>query len=140
MPPTESRSWTTTAAACTSSVTQVESYPTGVWRLDAQTGKVTALARVANVMAVSEGYAWGGAVDPHDSSPPKVPASRELFDSIVQVNLSNGAQTTWFYSPGRSETLLGVASGRPVLNIGDGPDFLPFGGEVRLSRSCDERR
>jgi hypothetical protein len=113
-------------------VTQFEGYPVGVWRLDAGTGKVTALARVANVMAVHGGYAWGGAVDPHDPSPPKVPASRSLFNSIVQVNLSNGAQTPWFYSPGRSETLLGLASGRPVINIGDGPDFPTVGGEIRL--------
>lgn len=113
-------------------VTQVESYPVGAWRLDARTGKVTALARVANVMAVRGGYAWGGAVDPHDPSPPKLPASRVLFNSIVQVNLSNGTQTAWFYSPGRSETVLGLSSGRLVINIGDGPDFLPLGGEVRL--------
>ena len=113
-------------------VTQFEGYPAGVWRLDALTGKVTALARVANVMAVRGGYAWGGAVNPHDPSPPKVPASRSLFNSIVQVNLSNGAQTEWFYSPGRSETLLGLASGRPVINIGDGPDFPAVGGEIRL--------
>jgi hypothetical protein len=113
-------------------VTQFEGYPVGVWRLDASTGKVAALARVANVMAVRGGYAWGGAVDPHDPSPPKVPASRSLFNSIVQVNLSNGAQTEWFYSPGRSETLLGLASGRPVINIGDGPDFPAVGGEIRL--------
>jgi hypothetical protein len=113
-------------------VTRLEAYPVGVWRLDAGTGKVSALARVANVMAVSGGYAWGGAVDPHDASPPKVPASRSLFNSIVQVNLSNGAQTEWFYSPGRSETLLGLASGRPVINIADGPDFPAVGGEIRL--------
>jgi len=113
-------------------VTQFEGYPVGVWRLDAGTGKVAALARVANVMAVRGGFAWGGAVDPHDASPPKVPASRPLFNSIVQVNLSNGAQTEWFYSPGRSETLLGLASGRPVINIGDAPDFPARGGEIRL--------
>jgi len=113
-------------------VTQVESYPTGVWRLDARTGRVTALSRVANVMAVRGGYAWAGAVDPHDANPPKVPASRLLFNSIVQVNLANGAQTQWFYSPGRSETLVGLASGRPVINIGDAPDFPAVGGEIRL--------
>jgi len=113
-------------------VTEFEGYPVGVWRLDASTGKVTSLARVANVMAVRGGYAWGGAVDPHDPSPPRVPASRPLFNSIVQVNLSSGAQTEWFYSPGRSETLLGLASGRPVINIGDGPEFPAVGGEIRL--------
>ena len=113
-------------------VTQFEGYPVGVWRLDAGTGKVAALARVANVMAVRGGFAWGGAIDPHDASPPKVPASRPLFNSIVQVNLSNGAQTEWFYTPGRSETMLGLASGRPVINIGDAPDFPALGGEIRL--------
>ena len=113
-------------------VTQVEAYPIGVWWLDAGTGKVTTLARVANVMAVRGGYAWGGAFDPHDPSPPSAIAGRSLFNSTVQVNLSNGAQTAWLYSPGRSETLLGLASGRPVINIGDGPDYQPLGGEIRL--------
>jgi hypothetical protein len=113
-------------------VAQAGAYPVGVWRLDARTGKVAALARVANVMAVSGGFAWVGELDPHDPSPPKASSSRPLFNTIAQVNLSSGAQTTWFYSPGRSETLLGLAAGRPVLDIGDGPDFPVLGGEVRL--------
>ena len=113
-------------------VTQVEAYPVGVWRLDAHTGQVAALARVGNVMAVRGGYAWTGRVDPLDPSPPSVPASRFLFNSTAQINLSNGAQTVWFYSPGRSQTLLGLAAGRPVINIGDAPDFPPLGGEIRL--------
>ncbi len=113
-------------------VTQVQADPVGVWRLDARAGSVTALARVANVMAVRAGYAWAGVLDPHDPNPPTGTASGPLFNSIVQVNLSNGAQTAWYYSPGRSQTLLGLASSRIVINIADAPDFSPVGGEVRL--------
>ncbi|HET7465246.1 MAG TPA: hypothetical protein VFL29_01155 [Candidatus Dormibacteraeota bacterium] len=111
---------------------QIDSRPTGVWRLDVATGKVAALAQTGNVLAVRGGYAWVGALDPHDSNPPQA-GSRPLFDSIAQVNLSNGAQTTWFHTPGRSETLLGlVTNGNPVLNISDAPDYPVNGGEVRL--------
>ena len=113
-------------------VTQVQADPVGVWRLDARTGSVTPLARVANVMAVRAGYAWAGVLDPHDPNPPTGSAGGQLFNSLVQVNLSNGAQTAWFYTPGRSQTLLGLAAGRIVINIADAPDFAPVGGEVRL--------
>ena len=113
-------------------VTQVQADPVGVWRLDARTGNVTALARVANVMAVRAGYAWAGVLDPHDPNPPTGSASGSLFNSLVEVNLSNSAQTPWYYTPGRSQTLLGLASSRIVINIADAPDFPPFGGEVRL--------
>lgn len=114
-------------------VTQVEQYPIGVWRLDVATGKVTALARVGAVMAVRGGYAWGGDMDPHDPNPPQVPASRTLFDSIGRVNLTTGAQSEWYYTPGRSESLLGMSSaGWPIVNVSDAPDYEASGGEVRL--------
>jgi hypothetical protein len=114
-------------------VTQFEQYPQGVWRLDVGTGKVAALAQVGNVLAVRGGYAWAGGDDPHDPNPPKVAASRELFDSITQVNLSTGARIPWYYTPGRSEYLLGLATaGWPVVNISDSPDYPPYGGEIRL--------
>ena len=114
-------------------VNQVEAWPVGVWRLDLTTGKVTALARVGNVLGVSHGSAWSGAVDPHDPNPPRVPASRFLFDSIVQVNLATGESTPWYYTPGRSEFVLGLSTaGWPIVNISDGPDYPAYGGEVRL--------
>lgn len=114
-------------------VTQFEQYPIGVWRLDVGTGKVTTLARTGAVMAIRNGYAWGGDVDPHDPNPPKVPASRTLFDEIGRVNLSTGAQSGWYYTPGRSEFLLGMSSaGWPIVDVGDAPDYPAYGGEVRL--------
>ena len=114
-------------------VSQVESYPVGVWRLDVASGKVSALSNVGAVLAVRHGYAWSGRVDPHDPNPPRVAASRELFDSITQVNIATGAQTPWYYTPGRSEFLLGLATdGWPIVNISDAPDYAPYGGEVRL--------
>ena len=114
-------------------VDQFEQYPIGVWRLDMATGKVTALARTGAVMAVRGGYAWGGDVDPHDPNPPRVPASRTLFDSIGRVNLTTGAQSEWYYTPGRSETLLGMSpAGWPIVNVSDAPDYAASGGEVRL--------
>ena len=119
-------------AAVFFAVNVVEGFPRGVWRLDLGTGTMKQLSQVANVMAVHGGYAWAGAVDPHDPTPPQS-AGPLRFDSIVQVNLSNGAQTTWFYTPGRSVTLLGlVTNGLPVLNIGDAPDYPAVGGEVRF--------
>ena len=114
-------------------VTQVEQYPIGVWRLDLSTGKVSAMTQVGAVMAVRGGYAWAGAVDPHDPSAPRVPASRTLFDEIARVNLATGAQTPWYYTPGRSQFVLGMASaGWPIVNVSDAPDYPPYGGEVRL--------
>lgn len=114
-------------------VTQFEQYPIGVWRLDVATGKVTAMAQAGVVMAVRNGYAWGGGVDPHDPNPPRVPASRSLFDSIGRVNLATGAQSEWYYTPGRSEFLLGMSSaGWPIVSVSDAPDYPAYGGEVRL--------
>ncbi len=104
-------------------VEQVENYPAGVWRLDLGSGNITALAQVANVFAVRDGYAWIGYVDPHDPNPPSAPASVHFFDSLVQVKLTTGARTTWFYRPGVAVTLFALdGQGRPVVYIDDGPD------------------
>lgn len=114
-------------------VSRVESYPVGVWRLDVASGRVTALASVSDVLGVRQGFAWAGSVDAHDPSPPRVAASRELFDTIVRVNLSTGAQTPWYYTLGRSDYLLGLATaGWPIVNVSDAPDYPPYGGEIRL--------
>lgn len=114
-------------------VRQVESYPVGLWRLDVNNGGIATLSRVTDVMAQTGGFAWAGAVDPQDANPPRVPASRPLFDSIVQEQITSGNSTTWFDTPGRSEFLLGFASGdRPVVSVSDAPDFPPYGAEVRI--------
>ena len=104
---------------------------TGVWRLDVATGRLTALARVSKVMAVRHGYAWAGAVDPHDPNPPSAPGNAQ--DTIVQVNLSTGAATNWYYRLGQSVTLLGFAGGdRPIVEVTAPPSFSPANGEIRL--------
>lgn len=114
-------------------VTQVEAYPVGVWRLDVATGTVKALARVGAVMRVRGGYAWIGGVNPHDPSPPSVPASRFLYDSIIQVDLSSGAQTEWYYNPGHSLVLRGLDThNRPVVSVSFGPDYPVDTTEIRL--------
>lgn len=117
-------------------VTEFEQYPVGVWRMDVSTGTVTALAQAGAVMAVRAGYAWGGAVDPRDPNPPRVPASRSLFDEIGRVNLTTGAQTNWYYTPGRSVFLLGMSTaGWPIVSVSGAPDYPVYGAEVRLVRS-----
>lgn len=99
--------------------------PTGIWRLDAKSGALVALAQLQNVFAVRSGSAWIGYVDPHDPNPPQA-AGGPLFDSLVQVNLATGARTTWFYRPGFSVWLLGIdGAGRPVVGVSSGPTFNP---------------
>jgi hypothetical protein len=114
-------------------VNQFESYPVGMWRLDVSNGGVSTLSRVGAVMAVTDGFVWAGGIDPQDPNPPRVPASRELFDRISQEQITTGSSTTWFDTPGRSEYLLGLASGdRPVVSVSDAPGFPPYGSEVRI--------
>lgn len=115
------------------SVGQMENYPTGEWKVDLSSGHVTAMAQVGNVFAVRDGSAWSGAVDPGDPNPPTAPASVHFFDSIVQVDLRTGSQTTWFYRPGVAVTLLAVdAAGHPIVEVDEGPDFMrPTTTEIR---------
>ena len=41
-------------------------------------------------------------------------------DSIVRVNLTTGAKTTWFYRPGFQVEFMGFdSSGAPVMQVGD---------------------
>jgi hypothetical protein len=113
-------------------VAQFEGYPSGTWSLDVTSGAVKAMARVDNVMAVKDGFAWIGAVDPHDPSPPQVPASRRLFDTIVRVDLASGARIPWIYKPGQGVLLDAVDSlGRAVITVASPPDFAFYGGEIR---------
>lgn len=110
-----------------------ENYPEGVWRLSAATGAVTRLATVNNVLAVLHGYAWTGSIDPHDPNPPRTPAIGSLFDTISAVNLASHSQTSWYYTQGRSDYLLGFASeDRPIVSVSAGPDFSAQDAEVRI--------
>ena len=114
-------------------VTQFEQYPVGVWRLDVATGTVRALTQVAGVMKVRDGSAWVGRVNAHDPSPPRVPASRTLYDSIVSVSLSTAAETSWYYSPGHSVVLRGLDSlNHPVVSVSIEPDYPVDTSEIRL--------
>lgn len=116
------------------SLGSIEGHPTGMWKIDVTSGAVTALVQVTDVFAVREGSAWVGYLDPHDTNPPVLPSGGEgqLFDSIVQINLTTGARTTWFYRPGQSVSLLAIDdSGRPVVMAKTGPDNFSAGGEIR---------
>ncbi len=110
-----------------------ENHPAGIWRLDLATGAVAKVAAVDNVLAVRNGYAWAGAIDPHDPTPPRTPAIGTLFDTINAVNLASHVQTTWYYTQGRSDYLFGFASGdRPIVGVSPGPDFSGEDTELRL--------
>lgn len=113
----------------------VEGVPSGVRRLDLATGTVTVMAQVANVLAVQDGNAWIGAVDPHDPTPPNGGAIGPTFDTIEAVNLTSHATTNWYYTQARADYLLGLASGgRPIVAVSAGPNFGVTGDttEVRL--------
>jgi hypothetical protein len=108
--------------------------PAGMWRIDVTSGSITPLAQVTDVFAVRDGSAWIGYLDPHDTNPPRLPPQGEgaLYDTIVRVNLTTGARTTWFYRPGQSVVLRDVdSSGRPIVLVNPGPDYLAAGGELR---------
>lgn len=110
-----------------------ENHPAGVWRLDVASGTVSQVASLDNVLAVRNGYAWTGAIDPHDPTPPRTPAIGTLFDTIGQVNLVSHATTNWYYTQGRSQYLMGFASGdRPIVVVSSPPDFSQDTAEVRL--------
>ena len=114
-------------------VSQVESYSSGVWRLDVATGGVKPLAQVTAVMKLHGGSAWLGRTDPHDPSPPSVPASRRLYDSIVAVNLTTGVETPWYYRPGHSVVLRGFDTvGHPIVSVSFEPDYPVDTSEIRL--------
>lgn len=96
--------------------TQFEQLPSGVWRLDIASGSIRAMAQVTSVMIVRNGYAWVGRVDPRDPSPPTAARSGELYDSIVRVDLSTGAETPWYYAPGHDVLVRGLDyEGRPIV-------------------------
>lgn len=92
---------------------QADIYGTGVWRLDLSSGSVVALAPVTGVVTVHDGYAWVVRLDLRDPSPPYAG-----FNSIVRVNLTSGAETVWYYRPGKRLDLLDVsAAGQAIVSI-----------------------
>lgn len=102
---------------------QIDQYPAGVWQLDATTGAMRDLNVAGHVLLVQDGTAWIGLVNPSDPTPP-MPAKGQAFDSIVAVNLTSGARTTWAYDPGISIQLFAVDwMGRPLVGFAPPPDF-----------------
>jgi hypothetical protein len=98
--------------------------PQGVWRLDTASGSVVQLSQQASIFMVRFPWAWVGRVNPHDPSPPTQSQGGALFDSLVQVNLTTGAETTWIYRPGESVALMGLdGAGDPVVSVSHRPDF-----------------
>lgn len=103
----------------------------GVWRMDTTTGALNQVSLEPSTILVRGGNLWVGRVNPADPSPPKalparieLPQGGRLFDSIAQLNLTTGTETTWIYSPGEEVFLLGLdAAGHPVVSVSHGPDF-----------------
>jgi hypothetical protein len=102
----------------------------GVWLLNPASGAITRLRSVTHVMAVRDGFAWIGRIDPRDHNPP--PSTQGTpSNSIVRLDLQSGAETVWSYRPGASLWLRGFDSrGKPVIGV-VGPAHYNDG-EIRL--------
>jgi hypothetical protein len=111
-----------------------QGYPSGAWLMNPTTGEVKPLALVGGVMAVRNGYAWIGVVDPRDPSPPRLTSGALTFNSIARVDLATGTQTPWLYRPGEAVSLLGLDErGRPVVGLATNASFdFNHVSEVRL--------
>lgn len=97
-----------------------EQLPDGVWLMDPTNGALRQVTQVGPVSAVRSGYVWLAAINPSDPSPPQLRRSGTPSDSVVRVDLSNGAKATWFYRPGKQVLLLGFDSkGMPIVNVSD---------------------
>ena len=100
-----------------------EQLPDGVWAMNTSSGAVQRLVEVRHVFAVRGGYAWAAAIDPRDPSPPELRRSGTPSDSVVRVDLRSGAQTVWFYRPGKEVSLTGFdAAARPIVQDYDPND------------------
>ena len=99
----------------------------GVWLVDPATGNIKALRTADWVWAVRDGYAWVGRFDSRDQTVwPPMEIAR--LNSLIRIDLATGAETTWFYAPGRYPWMIGLASGgRPLVVLGG-----PNGNELRL--------
>jgi hypothetical protein len=97
-----------------------EHLPSGVWRMDPTSGALHEVSQLGPLSAVRSGFAWLAGIDPRDPSPPQLRRSGTASDSVVRVDLSTGAQTTWFYRPGLEVSLVGFAAGdRPIVYVED---------------------
>jgi hypothetical protein len=100
----------------------------GVWLLNPGSGAVNRVRVVPQVMAVRDGYAWFGRIDPRN--PPPAPSEGTVANSIVRLDLQSGAETVWYYRPGGIVWLDGFDSrGKPVIGVGGPPNGI---GEIRL--------
>ncbi len=87
---------------------QGEASETGVWLVNPQTGSERLLTDAKIVVAVNGGTAWLSAS----------PTGAFLPDTLVQMNLGNGAKTLWFTRPGQSVMFDGLtADGLPVVSV-----------------------
>lgn len=97
-----------------------EQLPDGVWLMDPASGALRQVTQVGPVSAVRSGYVWLAAINPSDPSPPQLRRSGTPSDSVVRVDLKNGAKATWFYRPGKQVSLFGFDSkGMPIVNVSD---------------------
>jgi hypothetical protein len=103
---------------------QFNKYPSGVWLMNQTNGDIRALQLMSGVMAVRDGLAWIGLVDPRDPSPPRLTSGDLTFDSIARLDLASGIQTLWFYRPGEAVSLLGLdGRDRPVVGLATNASF-----------------
>ena len=101
----------------------------GVWLLNPASGAVQRLRVEQQVMAVRDGYAWVGRIDPRN--PPPQPPEGTVANSIVRVDLQSGAEIAWYYRPGASIYLRGFDSkGKPVIGVVGQGSY--DAGEIRL--------
>ncbi len=100
----------------------------GVWLLNPASGAVDRLRAMQQVMAVRDGYAWVGRIDPRN--PPPQQAEGTVANTIVRLDLQSGTETTWYYRSGAILWLYGFDSrGKPVIGGGGPPNGV---GEIRL--------
>jgi len=103
-----------------------------VWRLDTAYGAALKVLQTTRVMMVRGGYAWVGRIDSRDPSPPVGGFPEQKFNSIVRVEIANGAETIWYYRPGRNLRITQVSStGAAIVSV-NSESQLHLPGEVRL--------
>ena len=113
----------------------------GVWRMDTTTGAINQVSLERSTIIVRAGNLWVGRVNPADPSPPRVspgyaPQGGQVVDSMAEVSLSSGRETTWIYRPGKEVFLFGLdGAGHPVVSISNGPDFNVSRGTVLVLMS-----
>lgn len=113
----------------------------GVWLMDTSTGALKQVSLEQWTILARNGNLWAGHVNPEDPSPPRVspgyaPWPGQTVDTIVQVNMSTGTETTWIYRPGQEVFLFGLdRAGHPVVSISNGPDFNVSRGTVLVLMS-----